>query len=84
MSTKQRLSGMFLTLVALSLAACGKSHESLANDAADKMTQMVAILKTVKDQPTAKAAGAQIQSLSKEMKDLKRPKTTSCPKLSQQ
>lgn len=64
----------------VSLSGCGKTHESLAEDQMKVMEDVVATLKTVKDEATAKAAAEKLKTLKakgdeleKQMKELGEP-----------
>ena len=59
--------------MAFVLGGCGKpTHESLAKDMMTKMQQFADILKGVKDESSAKAGAAKIQTLAGEVQKLKK------------
>lgn len=68
----KRFALLTLTAVlALSLAGCDPTHDSIMKDNLDQMKKMVEILKTVKDESSAKAAAPKIKAINEEMKKLK-------------
>jgi gas vesicle protein len=62
-----------LAALALMLLAggCGKTHESIADDAISKMKEMQTALKDVKDESSAKSAAEKIKSIAADLKKLK-------------
>ena len=67
-----------VVLVAVSLVVCcfasgcggGDSHESLAVEGQGVMKQMVAVLDTVKDEPSANAAKPKLKGLVEKLNDI--------------
>jgi hypothetical protein len=62
-----------LALTSLCCVGCGgggDTHESLAGEGKGVMKQMVAVLDTVKDEASAKAAQPQLKTLAEKMNDI--------------
>ena len=71
--------------ILLLVSGCGDSHESVINDSVKLMKEMTAILKTVKDEESAKAAKPKLKALSEKMEAIeKRSKALGEPTAEQQ
>jgi hypothetical protein len=66
----KRLLAFTAVVTFLICAGCGDSHESLAAEAVSTMKDMVAVLDTVKDADSAKAAKPKLKSLSEKLNDI--------------
>ena len=66
--------------VAVALAAGGceskPTHESVTKESIDKMQQFADVLKTIKDEASAKAARPKLEKIKKEMDELKKKADT--------
>jgi hypothetical protein len=60
-----------IVALAMVIGGCGKSHESIRKDAMGKMKDMVDVLKTVKDDASAKAAATKLKEITADIKKLK-------------
>ena len=63
-----------LPAVALCVAGCDSkpTHDSVAHESMDKMKEMVEVLKTIKDEASAKAARPKMEKIKKEMDEIKK------------
>jgi hypothetical protein len=66
----KRLLAFTAVVTFLICAGCGDSHESLAADGVSTMKEMVAVLDTVKDSDSAKAAKPKLKSLSEKLNNI--------------
>jgi hypothetical protein len=62
-----------LVATALCVTGCESkpTHESVAQESLDKMEEMVAVLKGIKDEASAKAARPKMQQIKKDMEQIK-------------
>jgi hypothetical protein len=56
--------------VAIVITGCGDTRESLAEESMSTMREMVAVLDTVKDDASAKAAKPKLKTLSDKLEDI--------------
>lgn len=67
----KRLAFAAVAVLGLVLAGCKDSHEKVISDSVSKMKEVVAVMKTVTDEASAKSAAPKIQALGDDMKKIK-------------
>lgn len=61
------LHSLLVLVVLTAVTGCGDSHEKVVVESIDLMNNTTAVLKTITDVPTAKAAGSKLQQINEQI-----------------